>query len=91
MNNSNISPFCETVFKTRDKAICCDLYSKWIHMKYNGLNDLDYQSLQRKGETWYCETCIQEILSFFKKKINPKIINLESQALILISKLSHVE
>ena len=78
MNNSNISPFSETVVKTRDKAICCDLYSKWIHMKYNSLNDLDYQSLQRKGETWYCKTCIQEILSFFNKKINPKIINLEN-------------
>ena len=47
MNNSNISPFCETVVKTRDKAICCDLYSKWIHMKYNGLNDLSKSSKKR--------------------------------------------
>ena len=41
-------------------------------------NDLDYQNLKRKDETWYCKTCIQEILSFCNKKINPNKINLDN-------------
>ena len=38
---------------TRDKAICCDLCSKWIHIKCNNLNDLDHEYLKSKDETWY--------------------------------------
>ena len=62
MTNTDICPFYETIAKTRDKVICCDLCSKWIQIKCNDLNDLDYEYLKRKDETWYCKTCIQEIL-----------------------------
>ena len=54
MTNTDICPFCETIVKTCDKAICCDLCD----------------------ETGYCNTCIQEILPFCNKKINPNKINL---------------
>ena len=43
MANTNICPFCEITVKTHGRAICCDLCSKWIHIKYNNLNDLDYE------------------------------------------------
>ena len=39
-------------------------------------NDLDYKYLKSKDETLYCKTCIQEILRFCNKKINPNKINL---------------
>ena len=68
--------FCEAIVKTRDKAICCDLCSKWIHIKCNNLNDLFYEYLKRKDETWHRKSFIQEILPFCNKKINPNKINL---------------
>ena len=64
------------IIKPRDKAICCDLCSKWIHIKCNNLNDLDYEYLKSNDETWYCKTCIHDILLFCNKKINPNKINL---------------
>ena len=76
MTNINISPFCEKTVKTRDKAMCCDLCSNWIHIKCNNLNDLDYEYLKSNDETSYCKTCIHEILPFCNKKINPNKINL---------------
>ena len=72
MANTDICPFCETIVKTRDKAICCDLFSKWIHTKCSNFNDLDYEYLK----TWYCKTCIHEILLFCNKTINPNKVNL---------------
>ena len=47
MANAHICPFCETTVKTRDKVISCDLCSKWIHIKCNNLNDLDYECLKK--------------------------------------------
>ena len=60
----------------QDKAICCDLCIKWIHIRCKKLNDLDYEYLKSNDETWYCKTCIQKILPFCNKKINPNKINL---------------
>ena len=76
MTNTDISPFCEKIVNTDDKAICCDLRITWIHIRHNNLNDLDYEYLKSNNETWYCKTCIQEILPFCNKKINPNKINL---------------
>ena len=82
MTNTNICLFCEKIVKTRDKAIFCDLCSKWIHIKCNNLNDLDYEYLKSNDETWYYKTCIQEILPFYNKKINPNKINLNLKNLL---------
>ena len=70
MTNTDICPFHEKIVKTCDKGICCDLCSKWIHIKCNNLNDLDYENLKSNNETWYCKTYIQEILPFSNKKLN---------------------
>ena len=76
MANTDICSFRETIVKTVDKATCCDLCSKWIHVNCNNLNDLDYKYRKIKNETWYCKTCIQEVLSFCNTNINPNIINI---------------
>ena len=76
MINTYICRFCEKIIKTRDKAIWCDLCIKWSHIRCNYLDDLDYEHLKSHDEAWYCKTCIQEILTFCNKKINPNKINL---------------
>ena len=75
MTNTDICPFCEKIVKISDKPVCCDLCSKWIHIKCNNLNDLDYEYLKSNNETWYYKTSIQDILPFSNKK-NPNRINL---------------
>ena len=76
MINTDICPFHEKIVKTCDKAICCDLCSKWIHIKCNNLNDLDYEYLKSNDKAWCCKFCIQKILPFCNKKINSNKINL---------------
>ena len=76
MANTDICPFHEKIVKTRYNAICCDLCIKWIYIKCNNLNDLNYGYLKNNDETWQCKTCIQEILPFCNNKINHNIINL---------------
>ena len=76
MTNIDICPFCEKIVKNRDKTICCDFCSKWIHIKCNNFNDLGYGYLKINDETWYCKTYIHETLPFCDKKINPNKINL---------------
>ena len=66
MTITDIYLFCEKIVKNHDKAICCDLCIKSIHIRCNKNND----------ETWYCKTCMQEILPFCNKSINQNIINL---------------
>ena len=52
MANTDICPFHEKIVKTRYKAICCDLCIKWIYIKCNNLNDLNYGYLKNNDETW---------------------------------------
>ena len=35
-----------------------------MHIKYNDLNDLDFNLLKSKNEFWYCILCASEILPF---------------------------
>ena len=81
MTNTDICPFCEKIVKTRDKGICWDLCSKWIHIKCTNLNDLDYEYLKNNDKTWYCKTRIQQVLPFCNKKINPNIIDLGNESI----------
>ena len=48
MINIDTSPFCGILVKAHDKAVCCDLCNKWIHIKYNNLNDLDYEEIKSR-------------------------------------------
>ena len=56
--------FCKKEVKCDHKAISCDLCSKWIHIKCNGHNDLDYEYLKLNENVWYCKICATEILPF---------------------------
>ena len=69
MTNTDICPFYEKIVKTRDKAICCDLCSKLIHIKCKNLNDLDYEYLKNKDKTWCCNTLSE------KKNDNENLAN----------------
>ena len=52
MTSIGTYPFCEIILNVRDKAICCDLCNKWIHIRCNDLNDLDQEDLKLRHETW---------------------------------------
>ena len=51
MTNSDNCPFCEAIFKTLVEAICCDLCSKWIHIKCHNINNLNFENIKIKDET----------------------------------------
>ena len=74
MTNTDIGLFCKTIVNTHDKVICCDVFGKWIHIKCNNPTDLDYEYLKINDETLCCQTCIQYILPFCNKKIDPNKI-----------------
>ena len=56
MTNTDIVLFCKKNIKTcdtRDKATCCDLCSKQIHIKCGNFNDFHCEYLKNNDETWY--------------------------------------
>ena len=55
---------CKKSVLNQHKATCCDHCNKWVHIKYNDLNDLDFNLLKSKNEFWYCILCASEILPF---------------------------
>ena len=62
---------CKKSVLYQHKAICCDHCNQWVHIKFNNLNDLDYNLLKSKNENWYCILCTPEILPFCQ--INEKV------------------
>ena len=66
------------IVKTRDKAICCDLCSKLIHIKCKNLNDLDYEYLKNKDKTWCCNTLSEKkkmiMITWLTVNIKTKVI-----------------
>ena len=55
MTNVDTSPFFEIILKAHDKA-CYDLCNQWIHIGMdstcNNLNDLDYENIKLKNNSW---------------------------------------
>ena len=62
---------CKKSVLYQHKAICCDHCNQWVHIKFNNLNDLDYNLLKSKNENWYCILRTPEILPFCQ--INEKV------------------
>ena len=54
-----------------------------MYNKCNNLNDSDYEDLKIRDESWYCKTCIQEILPFYSKKVNSNISSDHSRSIDL--------
>ena len=81
MTNIDTYLFCEIFVKSHDKAVCCDLCNKQIHVKCNNLNDLSYKNFKLRNQSWYCEECIQEIVPFCSNKVDPNNINSEHSSI----------
>ena len=68
-----LSLLCKNSLLNEHKAICCDYYHQWLHIKYNGLNDLYYNILKSKNEfwvksknvLWYFTLCTSQMLPFY--------------------------
>ena len=60
MSDIDTCSFCEIIVKVCDTAMCFDLCNKWIHVKSNNINDLDYENCKLRNESCYCKECIQE-------------------------------
>ena len=55
---------CEKNVSAKVKAVQCDLCERWVHIKCNNLNYLDYRYLQNSNESWYCIDCCSTIFPF---------------------------
>ena len=55
---------CKMSVLNQHKETCCDHCNKWVHIKCNDLNDLDFNLLKSENEFWYCILCASEILPF---------------------------
>ena len=65
---------CKVYLKTVEKsdwAILCDYYCKWIHIKCNNLDKIDYE-IKSKEDPWLSISCILNILPFCNKHVKPK-------------------
>ena len=62
---------CAKNVQDKDKAVQCDLWELWIHIKCNNFNYLDYRYPQNCDESWYCIECCRTIFpcnSLFSNK-----------------------
>ena len=79
MCNNNHPKFpCKTCGKTvqdKDKTVRCDLCERWIHIKCNSLNYLDYRYLQNCDESWQCIKCCSTISPFKSLSSNKKFLD----------------
>ena len=58
---------CGTCTKTVAKshnAVCCDIWSLWVHIKCNNITKYCYRKLQNSNEPWYCKICLAKVLPF---------------------------
>ena len=60
--NNNECDICKAKVKQKDKAICCDICLKWIHIECVKINQGNYSAIKRissicKGFKWLCEGC----------------------------------
>ena len=58
----------------KDKVVQCDLCERWIHIKCNNLNYLDYRHLQNCDESGHCIECCSRIFPFSSLSINKEFL-----------------
>ena len=73
---------CERSIGDKQPSLHCDLCNKWIHIKCNQINYIDYQYLSGCSNPWYCFPCNKKIFPFsdlnnqrFRSYINDNKIN----------------
>ena len=55
---------CQKAVATKHKAICCDLFNKWIHIGCNSLNKTTYIQIQHIDTNWFCVPCLKNEVPF---------------------------
>ena len=55
---------CKNSVLNQHKAVCCEHYNQWVHIRCNNLNGTEYNHLKSKNKNCYCILCTSEILSF---------------------------
>ena len=57
---------CQKCVKTNDRALCCDICEKWVHIKCNEITPAKYKELQNyeDSEPFICIACIRSELPF---------------------------
>ena len=49
---------CGIEVSNNDDSICCDECNHWLHLKCTSLNNSEFVSLAKKGDSmWYCDNC----------------------------------
>ena len=49
-----------------NRAICCDICNKWVHISCNKISRYCYWKLQKDSTPWYCKNCLKQVLPFNK-------------------------
>ena len=65
---------CAKNVQDKDKAVQCDHYELWIHIKCNNLNYLDGRYLQNCYESSYCIKCCSTIFPLNSLSSNKKFL-----------------
>ena len=70
-SNTTVNPYiafpcgiCHKSVNANHNAVLCDICNKWIHIKCNYLNKIDYEKLKYSKETFYCLNCTKAISPF---------------------------
>ena len=56
------------------KAVQCHLCERWVHIKCNNLNNIDYSYLRNNNESWYCIDCCSTIFPFNSMSSNKNFL-----------------
>ena len=55
---------CSKTVANNNNALCCDGCDKWVHTKFNFLDNMTYKKLQKGNSPWFCLNCIKDQLPF---------------------------
>ena len=102
MNQNHICSICPKNDAKNPNAVCCDICSLSVHIKFNIITYNFYRKLGNDKETWNFKKCIKIIVPLSQLSDNqinnlilgslmtsPKQITQENQAILQITKLSH--
>lgn len=56
---------CGKPVTNRHKALCCDICSKWVHIKCNSISKTEYEEFKngkKQHDDWFCLKCVNEIM-----------------------------
>ena len=56
LNGNKVSNICDKNIRENFKAVCCDLYDKWVHIKCNSISPNRHDELcdEKNDESFHC-------------------------------------